>query len=277
MTMTRPLLIAQITDLHIKRRGVRAYGKVDTALALQRLVETLEALRPRPDIVIATGDLVDGGGAEEYAHLKTLLQPLSLPLLVCPGNHDDRANLRAAFPDQSFGTAKACNTRHDLGHLTLLIADSSTPGQPHGSLDEETTRWLSRELASAAARPVAIFLHHPPFQTGIWHMDHQNLHNHGDLEALVRRHGDVRLIAAGHVHRATVTQFAGAMATISPAPSHAVALDLDRSLPPSFQLEPPGFHLHAWWPEAAAFVTHIIYVGAFDGPHPFFDGEGKLL
>lgn len=275
--MTQPLLIAQITDLHVKRPGGRAYGRVDTALALQRLVQALEALRPRPDIVIATGDLVDGGAAEEYEHLKALLQPLCLPLLVCPGNHDDRANLRAAFADQPFGTAEACNTRHDLGPLTLLVADSSTPGQSHGTLDAETMEWLSRELASAAARPVAIFLHHPPFKTGIWHMDGQNLRNHGDLEASVRRHGDVRLIAAGHAHRATVTRFAGAVATIAPAPSHAVALDLDRSLPPSFQQEPPGFHLHAWLPDAASLVTHVIHVGSFGGPHPFFDGSGKLL
>ena len=33
---TRPILIAQISDLHIKPPGVLAYGKVDTAAALAR-------------------------------------------------------------------------------------------------------------------------------------------------------------------------------------------------------------------------------------------------
>lgn len=275
--IAHPLLIAQISDLHVKRPDERAYGKVDTATALQRLVATLEAFRPRPNIVVATGDLVDGGAPEEYAHLKELLRPLTLPLLVCPGNHDDRANLRRAFPGQAFATAGACNTRHDLGPLTLLATDSSTPGASHGTLDAETFAWLRRELRSAAGRPVLIFMHHPPFMTGVWHMDSQNLQDSGDLAALVREHGDVRLIAAGHVHRATIAAFAGAVATTAPAPSHAVALDLEQSLQPSFSIEPPGFHLHAWFPVAGSLATHVVHVGVFDGPHPFFDASGRLL
>lgn len=275
--MSHPLLIAQITDLHIKPPGALAYGKVDTAQALVRLIETLEAFRPRPDLVIATGDLVDSGSPEEYAHLGALLSGLSLPLLVCPGNHDDRVHLRRAFAQQPFATDLACNTRHDLGPLTLLIVDSSTPGQPYGTLDGETLDWLQRELHAAAHRKVLIFLHHPPFLTGIAHMDRQNLRDHTQLETLVRRHGDVRLIAAGHVHRPVLTAFAGTIATIAPAPNHAVALDLDGSFAPSFRLEPPGFHLHVWWPETEALVTHVVPTGAFEGPHPFFGEDGRLL
>jgi Icc protein len=63
-------------------------------------------------------------------------------------------------------------------------------------------------------------------------MDQQNVRNPGDLEAIVRSHKRARLIAAGHVHRATFTTFAGIAATICPAPNHAVALNLDRLLPP---------------------------------------------
>ncbi|MGL4976095.1 MAG: phosphodiesterase [Bosea sp. (in: a-proteobacteria)] len=275
--MTKPLLIAQITDLHIKRPGELAYGKIDTASALKRMVETLEALRPRPDIVVVSGDLVDAGTPEEYAHLLELLAPLTLPLLVCPGNHDHRENLRAAFPDQRFSTSAACNTRHDVGPLTLLVTDSSTPRKSFGTLDEETIGWLQRELKDAAGRPTLIFMHHPPFATGIWHMDRQNLIGADALAELVRAHGNVRLVAAGHVHRATVTSFAGTVATIAPAPSHAVALDLEQALPPSFNSEPPAFHLHAWMADSASLVTHQVPVGQFSGPHPFFDAGGKLL
>ncbi len=275
--MTKPLLIAQITDLHIKRSGELAYGRIDTATALERMVETLEAFRPRPDIVVVSGDLVDAGTPEEYAHLRELLAPLSLPLLVCPGNHDHRGNMRAAFPHQRFDTAVACNTRHDLGPLTLLVTDSSTPGKSFGTLDEETIGWLRDQLQDAAGRPTLIFMHHPPFAAGIWHMDRQNLIGTDVLAELVKGHGQVRLVAAGHVHRATVTSFAGTVATIAPAPSHAVALDLEQSLPPAFNIEPPAFHLHVWFHEAASLVTHHVPVGQFSGPHPFFDAGGKLL
>src|SRR5262245_34523162 len=97
-----PITIAQISDLHIKRPGELAYRKVDTAAALVRLVAQLNAMQPRPAMVVASGDLVDRGLPEEYAHLKQLLAPLALPLAVIPGNHDARAPLRAAFPEQPY-------------------------------------------------------------------------------------------------------------------------------------------------------------------------------
>jgi hypothetical protein len=89
----------------------------------------------------------------------------------------------------------------------------------------------------------------------------------------------VRLAAAGHVHRSVLTSFAGIAATICPAPNHAVALDLDRLLPPSLKIEPPAFHLHAWWPGAGFghVVTHFVPIGNFDGPHPVFATDGKQL
>jgi 3',5'-cyclic AMP phosphodiesterase CpdA len=269
--------IAQITDLHIKQPGALAYGRVETAPALTALVSTLAALQPRPDLVVVTGDLVDTGTPAEYAHLAELLRPLALPLLVCPGNHDDRQALRAAFPAQRFATAHACNTRHELGALLVLLLDSSVPGQSHGSLDDETLAWLREELGAARGRPVLLFLHHPPFHTGIAHMDRQNLRNADALATLVREHGHVQLVAAGHAHRAVFTRFAGSIASIAPAPSHAVALDLIEALPPSFRREPPGFHLHLWTGPEQGIVTHQVPVGAFDGPHPFFDGNGRLL
>ena len=92
-----------------------------------------------------------------------------------------------------------------------------------------------------------IFLHHPPFETGITHMDRQNLRNAPQLAAIVERHARVRLIAAGHVHRAVTTVFAGVAASICPAPNHAVDLDLAAARPPSLRIEPPAFHLHAWF------------------------------
>jgi hypothetical protein len=110
-------------------------------------------------------------------------------------------------------------------------------------------------------------------------MDMQNLLNADALAAIVRRHPRVQLIAAGHVHRATLTTFAGVAATICPAPNHAVDLDLGELREPSFRVEPPAFHLHAWFPdgEFGRLVTHSTPIGAFDGPHPFFAPDGKLL
>jgi Icc protein len=160
-----------------------------------------------------------------------------------------------------------------------VLLDSSVPSKPFGELEAPTLQWLEATLASSADRPALLFLHHPPFQTGIWHMDRQNLLNAGDLAPIVQCHPRVQLIATGHVHRATFTMFAGVPTTICPAPNHAVDLDLDELREPSYKVEPPAFHLHTWFPGEGfgSVVTHQVPIGDFDGPHPFFGPDGKLL
>src|SRR6201987_710332 len=95
---SKPVLIAQISDLHIKPPGALAYGRVDAAKALERCVAALNAFEPGPDYVVLLGDLVDTPTAEEYDYLKRLLAPLRLPVAGIPGNHDSRELMRAAFP-----------------------------------------------------------------------------------------------------------------------------------------------------------------------------------
>jgi Icc protein len=276
----KPVLIVQISDLHIKSPGVLAYGRVDTASALERCVAALNEFTPKPDLVVISGDLADTPTADEYDHLKRLLGPLKLPFAGIPGNHDSRELMRAAFSRTAYAFPSGpLNQRVEIGGLDLVLLDSSIPGKPQGELDAPTLQWLDATLTSSPDRPALLFLHHPPFKTGIWHMDRQNLLNAGELAPIVRRHPRVQLIAAGHVHRATLTTFAGIPSTICPAPNHAVDLDLAELREPSFKIEPPAFHLHTWFPGEGfgSVVTHQVPIGDFDGPHPFFGPDGKLL
>ncbi len=277
---TNPVLIAQISDLHIKRPGALAYRRVDTAKALQNCIDALNALRPRPDLVVISGDLADTAAADEYEHLQRLLVLLELPFVSVPGNHDSRDIMRTAFADQDYAAPSgALNQRRELGALDVILLDSSVPRQPHGELDEATLSWLDAALGASEQRPALLFLHHPPFVTGIAHMDRQNLRNADELATIVRRHKRVRLVGCGHVHRATFTSFAEVPTSICPAPNHAVDLDLVEARAPSFKVEPPAFHLHAWF-EGGTFgtvITHTVPIGQFDGPHPFFGPDGMPL
>jgi len=275
----KPVHIAQISDLHIKSPGSLAYGRVDTAAALERCVAALNAFTPRPDLVVISGDLADTPAVEEYEHLKRLLAQLELPFVGIPGNHDSRELMRAAFPQDYAFAAGPLNQRLEVGGLDLVLLDSSVPGKPHGELDGPALRWLEATLASSPDRPALLFLHHPPLKTGIRHMDRQNLRNAGELASVVVRYPRVRLIAAGHVHRATFTMFAGIPSTICPAPNHAVDLDLAELREPSFKVEPPAYQLHSWFPGEGfgSVVTHLVPIGNFDGPHPFFGSYGRPL
>src|ERR1700733_4936816 len=263
---SKPIHIAQISDLHIKPPGALAYGRVDTAGALERCVAALNNFRPRPDLVVISGDLADTPTAEEYEYLARLLAPLALPFVAIPGNHDSRELMRAAFPQGYAFPAGPLDQCVEVGGLDLVLLDSSVAGKPPGELEAPTLQWLDAILSSAPDRPALLFLHHPPFQTGIWHMDRQHLRNADELAPIVRRHPRVQLIAAGHVHRATFTVFGGVAATICPAPNHAVDLDLRELREPSFKVEPPAFHLHSWFPGQGVghVVTHHVPIGEFD-------------
>src|ERR1700710_2464308 len=166
---SKPVRIAQISDLHIKPPGALAYGRVDTAKALERCVDALNEFKPAPDFVVISGDLVDTPTSEEYDYLKRLLSPLKLPFAGIPGNHDSRDLMRAAFPQADYAiTSGPLNQRIEIGGLDLVLLDSSVPSKPYGELEDLTLQWLEATLESFAERPALLFLHHPPFRTGIW-------------------------------------------------------------------------------------------------------------
>lgn len=274
------MLLAQISDLHIKRPGALAYRRVDTAAYLARCVAALNALQPRPDAVIVTGDLVDQGDPEQYAHLKTLLAPLAIPYFLLVGNHDDRAALRAAFPERAELHRDGTFIQYaaDLGPLRLIALDSLVPGHSAGTLCDARLAWLAAQLDDAAGKPTVVALHHPPFACGIGHMDELRLEPSAAarLATLIAAYPNVERVMCGHVHRSMFVRFGGTIASAVPAPAHQVALDLRDDAPSAFVMEPPGFALHRYEP-ATGLVTHHAYVDAADGPYPFYEPEGALI
>jgi 3',5'-cyclic AMP phosphodiesterase CpdA len=271
------MLIAQLTDTHIKPAGRLAYRRVDTEACLRRAVAQVASLKPRPDVVLLTGDLVDAGRPEEYALLRSILEDLPKPYYLIPGNHDERRALAAAFRDHAYlpQDGEFLHYAVDDHPVRLIGLDTIIPGEPGGAMCETRTAWLAAQLAKAPDRPTILFMHHPPFKTGIEHMDAMRLADEDRLAAVVRRHPQVIRVLCGHVHRAIQAPFAGTTASIAPSTAHQVALDLRPQGPSAFMLEPPGFQLHLY-DEQSGLVTHTAAVGAFDGPYPFFD-EGALI
>ena len=143
------MLIAQISDLHLKAEGTLLFGAVDTYTMAERAVTRLMALDPRPDAVVVTGDLTNDGDARDFAAVGDLLGRLAMP--VCPilGNHDRRTlavDMLADFvPDLK-------NDRFayvfDVGALRLVALDSLVEGEAHGALGDEQIGWLDRRIAT---------------------------------------------------------------------------------------------------------------------------------
>jgi 3',5'-cyclic AMP phosphodiesterase CpdA len=271
------MLIAQLSDPHIRLPGQKAYRVVATDAFLPPAVAAVNAQDPRPDVVIISGDLTDFGRPAEYAHLKHMLDRLEMPYLLLPGNHDDRDALAQVFPDHAYLKGVDGHVQYVVEDypVRIVVLDTVVPGQSHGTLCERRLAWLADRLAEAPERPTVIAMHHPPFNTGIGHMDRIGLlQGAGALARIVGAHGNVERILCGHLHRSIQRRFAGTIASTCPSPAHQVALDLRADGPSAFVMEPPAFLLHDW--RDGGLVSHLAYIGPYAGPYPFHDG-GALI
>jgi 3',5'-cyclic AMP phosphodiesterase CpdA len=244
----RPFLLAQLSDPHIGA----AWGGPDTVERLSAAVDSVRALPDRPDAVLVTGDIADNAAAEEYATAREQLERIGVPVYVLPGNHDDRAVLRSAFDLPGEGSAPV-QYAVDVGPLRLVVADSTLPGEDRGELDAARLGWLDETLA-ASDRPTVVALHHPPIVFGIPVWDAIGLTGHEELEATVRRHGQVLAVLGGHVHRAMAAPFAVCVALSVPSTYMQGGLDFGAEQITLVD-EPPAYAVHAL--VDGRLVTHL--------------------
>jgi len=275
--MPQRFLLAQVTDMHVKAGGKLSYRVVDTEASLARCVEHINAMPQRPDAVLFTGDLTDFGRPDEYDNLARLIAPLAMPVFLMAGNHDDPRTMRGKFPAHAYLRQRPGKLDYVIDDfpVRLVALDSTIPGRSPGELTAPQLRWLDETLAAAPGKPTIVALHHPPFWTGIGHMDRQPLLDPANLESVIARHPQVERVLAGHLHRPIVARFGGTVASTSPSPSHQVALDLADDAASRFVMEPPAFQLHLWR-EGSGLVSHTATIGQFAGPYPFYEG-GKLI
>jgi len=239
--MAKPLLLAQLSDLHI---GAEWEG-LDPAPRLQRVVEALLSLPNQVDAVIITGDVAADGRPADYALARELLDPLPMPVHALPGNHDDRAELRRAFRLPGEG-AEPINYTAEVGSLKVVAFDSTGPGQDFAELSPGQLGWLDRALGEEPERPTLLAMHHSPLATGIEEWDGVNMPAaaRAALGEVLAAHPQVRAVVGGHLHRVAASSLAGRPVLSAPStylqarPNFATeAVELDG--------EPPGFALYA--------------------------------
>lgn len=214
--------------------------------------------------MIASGDLTDHGRAEEYELLREILSELKTPAFVIPGNHDRREVLLKAFAVEDYMPAPDAPFVHyaiEKFPLRLVGLDTSVPEHHHGMMCEERLRWLDATLGARPDTPTLIFMHHPPFRTGVNWMDASGLHGGRRMEEVVRRHRQVVRVACGHIHRPIHVAWAGTIASTSPSTCHQVPLDLAGGDGFEFAMEPRAVQLHVW-DEGYGLVSHLSYVPA---------------
>jgi len=270
------MIIAQISDPHITDASVAADRADTTAIQFERAIAHLLRLPAPPDVVLITGDCVNSGSIPEYKRFRDLLRPLTMPVYVIPGNHDDRGNLQSIFGAQG---AKPLDSFVqyvvDDWPVRLIALDTNVPGRIEGYLSEERLEWLEQRLAETPTRPTVIFLHHPPFPTGLPIFDRIGLTNADAFGAIVARHPQIERILAGHVHSTMLRRFYGTLAMTCPATAHQMLPDFAQPERLAVVYEPPACLLHVWRDDTGL-VTHTSLIGERGPVTLIHDGEKWL-
>ncbi|HEX8191856.1 MAG TPA: phosphodiesterase [Allosphingosinicella sp.] len=259
MTGSR-FLIAQITDVHL---GFDP-GNPDeyNRQRLDRTLRTLTAMRPRPDMLIVTGDLAEeGDDGVSYARLREAFAPLPFPVHMALGNHDSRAPFLEAFPETGHADGFVQYAIDDAP-LRILVLDTLEEGRHGGGFCETRAAWLRARLEEAPQRPTLIVLHHPPIETGLsWMTEDPDAAWVRRLRGVVEDFSNIVAMIGGHLHRPVITGWAGTTLAVCPSTAPQVALDLDPIDPERpdgramIVADPPFYALHLW--DGRQLVTHF--------------------
>ena len=89
-------------------------------------------------------------------------------------DHDRRDRMRAILkgwcPENEETAPQLCYAV-ERDDVRFLMMDSMSPGSHSGHVPEACAAWLERELARRPGVPALLFMHHPPFITGMGAMD----------------------------------------------------------------------------------------------------------
>lgn len=263
------MLIVHLSDPHLCPPGALYQSVLDTRASFARGLAQAESFQP--DLLILSGDIAEHGAPKEYALARDLLARFPVPILAIPGNHDDREAFRAGLAGlNKLIPLTASGPLHAIsdGPVRIIGFDITVPGDHHGLVTPDHAAWLDRTLAAAPGTPTLIVTHQPPFATGIGYVDEYRAFGEDHLAATLANHPQVIALLSGHVHRFTLTSFAGRPALTAPAMSTSLALRLAPGAEPASFTEPPAMLLHLW--RDGRLTTHLQAVGDFPGPHPFF-------
>lgn len=252
------MIVAQLSDLHIDVPGSANVHRV------ARMLARLGHVRPRPALVLLTGDLTQDGTAAQYELLRELLRGWA-PCALLPGNHDDAALLHAMFPQAS--PPPGGLLRLDAGEIAVLVADSTVAGRDHGELPPRQLQAMADSI-DTAGKPVLLAMHHPPVAAQVPAMEGLGLREPQRFAAWLGERPGVAAVLAGHYHQAQFCVVAGRPVLIAPSVAPSLRPDFGA---PRFRTETtaPAALLHLW---RGGLSSHVLLATPGAAAH---SSEGK--
>ena len=121
--------------------------------------------------------------------MREILQPWHDRVWFVPGNHEDRAILRATFPDRIAGDGRGARSRSRSPPATSLCIglDTHVPGQVAGHVGADQIEWVEAQLEAHDPATAVLFMHHPPILLGLAWLDRIGLAGREQLQDLILR------------------------------------------------------------------------------------------
>tara|TARA_R110002126_G_scaffold15570_4_gene63710 strand:+ start:129 stop:917 length:789 start_codon:yes stop_codon:yes gene_type:complete len=192
--------IIQLTDCHLLADLDGDYHGVKPGRYLQQVVSAIAADCCQPDAVVLTGDLSQDHSFASYQLLAGLLRPLSCPVLVLPGNHDNYEHL--SWLTQQPPLVAASSLQLADWHLLLLDTKGTTPA---GYFELPRRQALAEHFARCPAANFWLFSHHHPLPLGSA-IDKHGWQNAAPFWQLLATEPRVKGLAHGHCHHAYAKQ-----------------------------------------------------------------------
>jgi len=238
-------MLVQITDTHILPPGELLYGNTDTAAHLAESVRQINSMRPQPDVVLITGDLVEKADHACYQYFISLISSLEMPTYVIPGNHDDPNVMLEAFSGTSHFPTSNDTFQFAIEDLPfrILALNSHSAGTELPEYGQERLTWLRHQL-SRPDKPVLIALHHPPMITGIELIDMGGSEWFQGFESVLAEHRQVKLVICGHCHTDLCGRVGQVPVYMAPATSHQLIASRGLTIAPSTVITAAAPTLH---------------------------------
>ncbi len=202
-----PVYVVHISDTHVgPDRSYARFGRTSWPCARQ-VVDLINHLPQRPDVVIHTGDVVSDPDPAAYRLARETFAGLAVPIYYAVGNHDRSADIVRFLPMGPYEPLGAdpdlLTYAFEIKGNRFLILDGRAPDHldPHGLLSEEQLAVVRRE-AAAEGPPLAVFIHFPVWPlNSTWFDEHMLIVNGRSLhEALLPARPRLRGVFHGHVH-----------------------------------------------------------------------------
>ena len=234
--------IAHISDFHLPTKPGQLVNGVLPDANLIEAVAVLKRQAPKPDLIVLGGDLLEEGQKGNYDAITELFRDIEVPLHTVVGNHDDLKALKNSSLLEK-GKSYGGYGSFEHGDLHFVLLNSAGTGKSHGNIEEQQLLWLSRDLWANHDKPVLIFMHHHPIDSGIPWLDKMKLENAEAFWKIVPPYSkNILGVFFAHLHIQISTVIRGILVASSPAVCFQYAGNSEATKA-ELSPEQPGFNL----------------------------------